>query len=116
MSGRTLVLVLAIVGCAPRGNAQDEMGRFSGLARVTCAAGGVGYAAALSEDMPGAGWENRWRVVLSVEVPAPCLKPLEIRGVWIREARELAREAASICPDCGFAAGVHDPEICGGPR
>jgi hypothetical protein len=84
MSGRTLVLVLAIVGCAPRGNAQDEMGRFSGLARVTCAAGGVGYAAALSEDMPGAGWENRWRVVLSVEVPAPCLKPLEIRGVWIR--------------------------------
>lgn len=59
------------------------MGRFHGLARVTCAAGGVGYAAALSEDLPGPGWENRWRVLLSVDVPASCLRSLEIRDVWI---------------------------------
>lgn len=81
---RALVVMTAALLLPGVAGAAEEMGSFSGLARVTCAAGGVGYAAARSVDMPGAAWENRWRVELAVDIPASCLRPLEIRNVWIR--------------------------------
>jgi hypothetical protein len=77
---RLILSVLLMAAPAPA----EEMAQFSGLARVTCANGGVGYAAARSVDMPGAAWENRWRVEMAIEVPVSCLRPLEIRNVWIR--------------------------------
>lgn len=76
------IALAALLLAVPAG--AEEMGRFHGLARVSCASGGVGYAAALSEDLPGAGWENRWHILLAVDVPASCLRPLELRNVWIR--------------------------------